>query len=83
MPAGLALALGLIEGSRVALRAVPDVPPALSVIVEPNSPDDWELVEMNADYMEEQLLNQVHSSGHGGLNLLWRKLHSNGLLQEL
>lgn len=43
----------------MAIRAVPDVPPALSVIVEPNSPDDWELVEMNADYMEEQLLNQV------------------------
>eukprot|EP00884_Botryococcus_braunii_P019130 jgi/Botrbrau1/5900/Bobra.0366s0078.1 len=59
VPAGLALALGLMEGSRVAVRALPNVPAALSVTVEPSSPDDWELVEMNADHMEEQLLNQV------------------------
>lgn len=50
----------------MAVRALPDVPAALSVTVEPSSPDDWELVEMNADHMEEQLLNQVGS---------WAKSH--------
>ena len=32
---------------------------ASSISVEPASEDDWELVEIHAGYMEEQMLNQV------------------------
>lgn len=32
---------------------------ASRLAVEPASEDDWELVELNADYMEEQMLNQA------------------------
>lgn len=35
------------------------VPEAQLVSVEPASEDDWELVEIHAEHMEEQLLNQV------------------------
>ena len=35
------------------------VPTATQVEVEPASEDDWELVELHAGYMEEQMLNQV------------------------
>jgi peroxin-1 len=59
VPTGLARGLGLAEGSTVAVRPLPDVPPAVSVTVEPASEDDWEVVQLNAEYLEEQLLNQV------------------------
>ncbi|BDA47966.1 probable peroxisome biogenesis factor 1 [Coccomyxa sp. Obi] len=59
MPAALARCLGLSDGALVALRALPEVPLASSVSVEPADADDWEQVELNAEYMEEQLLNQV------------------------
>jgi hypothetical protein len=43
----------------VSLHALPDMPFASNVSVEPANEDDWEQVELNAGYMEEQLLNQV------------------------
>lgn len=43
----------------VDLEAVPTLPLATSIIVEPADADDWELVELHADHMEEQILNQV------------------------
>lgn len=38
---------------------VPHVPLATTVVVEPASVDDWEMVECNAQLLEEQLLTQV------------------------
>lgn len=35
------------------------MPDATLLTVEPASEDDWELIEIHADHMEEQLLNQV------------------------
>jgi peroxin-1 len=67
VPAALARALGLAEGSRVALRALPEAPQAVSVTVEPASEDDWEVVQLNAEYLEEQLLNQVRRGWGRGL----------------
>ena len=52
--------LGIRDGSMVSLKALPDVPEAIGVCVEPVSVDDWEVVERNADYMESQMLTQVH-----------------------
>ena len=59
VPGVLARALGLAEGAAVALRPLPDAPQAVSVTVEPASEDDWEVVQLNAGYLEEQLLNQA------------------------
>ena len=44
---------------QVDVRVVPDVPAAVSATVEPASSDDWELVELHANHMEQQLLNQA------------------------
>lgn len=53
--------LGLHESCVVELTAVPpqSVPAATSVTVEPESADDWELLELNPSYLESQILNQV------------------------
>ena len=54
-----ARALGLQEGAAVAVRPLPDAPPAVSVTVEPASEDDWEIVQLNGGFIEETLLTQV------------------------
>ena len=59
IPAGLAGVLGVREGSTVAVQAAEGVPAAASLTVEPASEDDWEIIELNAGYLEEHLLNQV------------------------
>lgn len=38
---------------------MPDVPVADSIEVEPLTSMDWEVLEANAGYLEEQILNQV------------------------
>ncbi|CAE7512395.1 pex1 [Symbiodinium sp. CCMP2456] len=50
--------LGLEEGEQV--DAFPHrAPTATSVMVQPNSIDDWEVVELQASFIEENLLSQV------------------------
>lgn len=71
VPGGLGRALGLAEGATVAVHPLPDTPSAVSVTVEPASEDDWEVVQLNAAYLEEQLLNQVRSEG-GRRWRVWR-----------
>ena len=62
IPAALASCLGIAQGLTVSVKALPDVPQAIGICVEPVSTDDWEVVEQNAGYMEEQILNQVTQS---------------------
>ena len=62
VPAALARRQGLAEGARVSVRALPDTPAAQAVCVEPDSTDDWEQLELNAGYIEEQLLNQARAA---------------------
>ncbi len=59
VPAALARRQGLLDGAMVSVRALPDTPVAASVSAEPDSTDDWEQLELNADFVEEQLLNQA------------------------
>lgn len=59
VPAGLASALGLRPGERVDARSAGTLPVAESVSVEPANADDWEVVEMNAAYLEDHILSQV------------------------
>ena len=71
LPAALADALGLREGAAVTLRALPAAPAAAAVSVEPAGADDWEVVELNAGYVEEQLLGQAGVAAPGQPLLLW------------
>ena len=59
VPAAMAACQGLSEGRLVRMHALPNTPIASRVSVEPANVDDWEQVELNADFMEEQLLNQA------------------------
>ncbi|KAL6779495.1 PEX1 [Auxenochlorella protothecoides x Auxenochlorella symbiontica] len=59
VPAGLAGALGLKAGDQVEVTASPGVPVAESVSVEPANADDWEVVELNAAFLEDHVLSQV------------------------
>ena len=65
VPAAMAACQGLSEGRLVRVHALPKTPVASRVSVEPANVDDWEQVELNAEFMEEQLLNQVRTSPHG------------------
>lgn len=61
VPSGLALALGLHAGDKVDVVPAPSssLPVAESISVEPANADDWEVVELNAGYLEEHALSQV------------------------
>eukprot|EP00887_Chlorella_sp_A99_P002124 scaffold21.g2124.t1 len=73
--AGLARALGLREGASVAVAQAAGVPEAASVTVEPASEDDWEVVELNAEFLEQQLLTQVGVVGAAQPLPLWVRSH--------
>jgi hypothetical protein len=60
VPAALASCLGLRAGAALLLRPLGGVPPAEAVVVEPLTGDDWEVVDLNAEHLEDRLLEQVH-----------------------
>ena len=51
--------IGLLDGTRVQVRALTNVPKASLVTIEPVTEDDWEVVELNAQVAEAAILNQV------------------------
>eukprot|EP00798_Chlamydomonas_sp_ICE-L_P003773 gene3773-13838_t len=61
VPSALAASLGLKPGCSVQLEVVGNhlVSEAVSVEVEPLTPSDWEVLELNAGLLEDQLLSQV------------------------
>jgi hypothetical protein len=59
VPSALAAALGLVPGTIVHVHAVPNLPAAASVTVEPLAASDWEVLELNAGLLEDQMLHQV------------------------
>ncbi|KAG9019479.1 Peroxisome biosynthesis protein pex1 [Tulasnella sp. 427] len=54
-----AQSLGFSEGETVDIGLLHDLPVASSVSTEPLSPDDWEILELHAEYVEHNLLSQV------------------------
>ena len=60
VPASLAECLGLPDGMRVDAQIRRDIESATRIDVEPVAHDDWEIIELHAEHLEEQLLNQVH-----------------------
>lgn len=61
VPEALAECVDLPDGARVVVRARSDVAVADAVILEPASEDDWEILELNANFLEEHLLTRVSS----------------------
>ena len=59
VPASLAECLGLPDGVRVETVIRRDIEQASRIDVEPVAHDDWEIIELHAEHLEEQLLNQV------------------------
>lgn len=43
----------------VQVRAVSNLPKATLVTIEPNSEDDWEVLELNSEHAEAAILKQV------------------------
>jgi peroxin-1 len=48
-----------MHGTRVVVRARAEVPVADTVAIEPASEDDWEMLELNAEFLEEHLVTRV------------------------
>lgn len=69
--AQLAEALGLKEGQAVGVEAAESVPTATTVMVEPASEDDWEVIELHSQFLEERLLSQVQFVFEGETLPLW------------
>ncbi|KAI8923030.1 P-loop containing nucleoside triphosphate hydrolase protein [Entophlyctis helioformis] len=69
--ASYARALGLVEGQRVSATFVRDIQEAASVSVEPATIDDWEILELHAGYLEEQVLNQLRIVYPGQTFTIW------------
>jgi hypothetical protein len=59
VPAVLADCLGLPNGVFVMIEPIPSAPAAAMVCLEPQSADDWEILDLNQRYIENHLLEQV------------------------
>ncbi|KAL6065431.1 Peroxisome biosynthesis protein pex1 [Balamuthia mandrillaris] len=71
VPAEFAACLQLHHNQQVDVKILEQVPNATQVHVEPASPDDWEIVELNQGYLEEQILNQINVVYEGQVFPLW------------
>ncbi|KZV94281.1 AAA-domain-containing protein, partial [Exidia glandulosa HHB12029] len=60
-----AASLGFAEGVMVEIGLLHDLPVAKHVATEPCSADDWEIIELHANYIEESLLSQVRVASVG------------------
>ncbi|KAF8331356.1 P-loop containing nucleoside triphosphate hydrolase protein [Cantharellus anzutake] len=54
-----AAALGFAEGDVAEIGLLYDLPVAKSISAEPLTADDWEILELHAGYVEDNLLSQV------------------------
>ncbi|KAF0717704.1 hypothetical protein AaE_010806 [Aphanomyces astaci] len=52
-------AMDAMSGLRISVSVVPSMPVAQSVEMEPSSPDDWEIIQLHAGYLESDILRQV------------------------
>ncbi|KAI8141634.1 P-loop containing nucleoside triphosphate hydrolase protein [Fennellomyces sp. T-0311] len=64
-------AIGLAEGQKVNVEFCRNVPDCASVHVEPHTEDDWEILELHAGYVEENLLGQIRAVYNNQLMCVW------------
>ncbi|KAK1427175.1 hypothetical protein QVD17_15858 [Tagetes erecta] len=51
--------INLPDHTTVRIRAIPNVPKAKCVTIEPDTEDDWEVLELNAEHAEAAILKQA------------------------
>ncbi|KAI0378045.1 AAA-domain-containing protein [Hypomontagnella monticulosa] len=61
MDATLAATLGLSDGQKVMAIIHVDPPLAHTVNIEPLTPEDWEIIELHATFLELNLLSQIRA----------------------
>jgi peroxin-1 len=59
--ATFAHALGLSDGQRITASIHVDPPVAHTVNIEPLTPEDWEIMELHATFLEINLVNQIRA----------------------
>ncbi|KAN0024051.1 hypothetical protein ACTFIV_008444 [Dictyostelium citrinum] len=62
---------GIKNEQKLKLKALNHIELAHSVQVEPLTSDDWEIMEVHQQYLEEQLLNQVNILYSGQIVPIW------------
>ncbi|KAF8412749.1 hypothetical protein HHK36_000718 [Tetracentron sinense] len=67
----LAECISLPDHMTVQVRAVANLPKATLVTIEPNSEDDWEVMELNSEHAEAAILKQVAIVHEGMRFPLW------------
>ncbi|KAG1469689.1 hypothetical protein G6F56_003111 [Rhizopus delemar] len=67
----LGTAMGLQEGQKVDVEFCRNVPDCNTVNVEPLTEDDWEILELHAGYVEDNLLGQVRVVYHNQIMCVW------------
>ncbi|KAG8831700.1 Peroxisome biosynthesis protein pex1 [Serendipita sp. 399] len=67
----LASSLNFSEGEIVELALLHHLPIAKSISTEPVSSDDWEILELHAQYVEDNLLSQVRVAADGQQINVW------------
>ncbi|KAK9137426.1 hypothetical protein Sjap_008020 [Stephania japonica] len=77
----LADCICLPDRSVVIVRVISNLPKANLVMVEPNSEDDWEILELNSEHVEEEILKQVGIIHQGMRFPLW--LHGHTIIKLL
>ncbi|KAK1361426.1 Peroxin-1 [Heracleum sosnowskyi] len=73
--------IGLPNQTTVQVRAVPNLPKATLVTIEPHTEDDWEVLELNAEVAEASILSQVGLVHQGMRFPLW--LHGRTIITFL
>src|SRR6266536_5108564 len=59
--ATFARALGLSDGQKVTASIHVDPPLAHTINIEPLTPEDWEIIELHATFLELNLINQIRA----------------------
>ncbi|PVF92751.1 AAA-domain-containing protein [Serendipita vermifera] len=67
----LCTSLGFSEGDILELGLIHDLPVAKSVTTEPVSTDDWEILELHAQFVEDNLLSQVRVAAVDQIMHVW------------
>ncbi|XP_019182268.1 PREDICTED: peroxisome biogenesis protein 1 isoform X2 [Ipomoea nil] len=71
--------IGLSDGTVVEVRVVSNLPKASMVTIEPDTEDDWEVMELNSELAEQAILKQLSIVYEGMRFPLW--LHGQSVIK--
>lgn len=68
--------LGVKDGEQVFLRPCAQVSSCQKAVVEPLSPDDWDILELHSASLERHIMDQIRIVFPGGVFPLWIEKHT-------